>query len=398
MWLANPIALWALAGLLVPIAIHLLSRKEGPVIRIGSLRHLNESATKQFRSIRLNEKLLLVVRLLLLLIIVFMLAQLHTPAGNGIKWLLIEPSLASHALAQHTSDSLTSDGYEVHYLAPGFPTEAVVNHTQHSYQALMNDLGKQPIEKAVVLSASNLLQFGWMASPLPDFVTWITLEPEDNAFVLFQRQIATDSVLLRKGLAQRQELSFESSLQLIKEADQGVPVLSADSLTVAIHAEAATAFQSQLITQALQIIGRQTHTKIITTPYSPTSQTDWVVWLSQQPIPSEVQRSIALRESAGESLLVPVSNHNWHLTKSLTSELAWKENLPVQLAAILLAKRENKLAADARDVRVLPETMQWRTTPVAASVHSGASAHTWLAVLLALVFLTERILAYWKKA
>ena len=59
---AQPIMLWALAGLSIPIAIHLLSRKEGKVIYLGSLRHLRETSTQQFRGIKLNEILLLVLR------------------------------------------------------------------------------------------------------------------------------------------------------------------------------------------------------------------------------------------------------------------------------------------------------------------------------------------------
>ena len=39
----------------VPVAIHLLSRKEGKVIKVGSLRHLRETTTRQFRSLKPNE-------------------------------------------------------------------------------------------------------------------------------------------------------------------------------------------------------------------------------------------------------------------------------------------------------------------------------------------------------
>ena len=65
MQFAQPIFLWALAGLSVPIAIHLLSKKEGKVIRLGSLRHVREKSTQQFKSIRLNEWLLLALRCLI---------------------------------------------------------------------------------------------------------------------------------------------------------------------------------------------------------------------------------------------------------------------------------------------------------------------------------------------
>jgi len=69
----QPILLWALAGLIVPLAIHLLSRKEGQVIRLGSLRHLRETSTQQFRGIKLNEILLLALRSLLVILFVLLI-------------------------------------------------------------------------------------------------------------------------------------------------------------------------------------------------------------------------------------------------------------------------------------------------------------------------------------
>ncbi len=398
MWLANPIGLWALAGLLVPIAIHLLSRKEGPVIRIGSLRHLNESATQQFRSIRLNEKLLLAVRLLLLLLMVLMLAQLHTPFGAAKKWVLVEPSLQTHPLAIRAADSLTQQGYELHALSAGFPTEPGAASGADNYDLLVAELQKQPLEKAVVLSSSRLLQFGWSAAPLPDFVTWITVEPDDKAFVLVQKQIGTDSLLVRTGWATAGELSFESKIVPVGTAADSVALTPIDSIHVSIYAEESMAAQARLIEQALQIVASQTRTTIVTTPYAASTQPDWVVWLSAQPVPLHVKNSIAFRETARQSLLTPASANHWLLTKPLSTELAWKENLPVQLAAIVLPKQQAKQRADAHDARVLNESMQWRSTTALGTVAPGTSAHAWLAALLALLFLAERTLAYWKKA
>ena len=40
---AHPLYLWTLLGLLVPIAIHLWSKKEAKTIKIGSVQLLSES-------------------------------------------------------------------------------------------------------------------------------------------------------------------------------------------------------------------------------------------------------------------------------------------------------------------------------------------------------------------
>ncbi|NBP69377.1 MAG: hypothetical protein EBU52_11590, partial [Cytophagia bacterium] len=46
---SNPAMLWSLLGISIPIAIHLLSRKEGKVIPLGSIRYLEESPSQQFK-------------------------------------------------------------------------------------------------------------------------------------------------------------------------------------------------------------------------------------------------------------------------------------------------------------------------------------------------------------
>src|SRR6187401_594471 len=95
MLFANPIWLWALAGLLIPIGIHLLSRKEGQVIRIGSLRHLQETNTQQFKGIRLNEIVLLILRCTLIILFVLLMSGLSFERVNKseAKWVVIEKGL-----------------------------------------------------------------------------------------------------------------------------------------------------------------------------------------------------------------------------------------------------------------------------------------------------------------
>ena len=94
MELINPIWLWGLSGLLIPIGIHLLSRREGKIIKIGSIRHLEETNSKQFKSIRLNELALLLLRCLIITILVLFLSGFHFQAlEKSGKWLLVESGL-----------------------------------------------------------------------------------------------------------------------------------------------------------------------------------------------------------------------------------------------------------------------------------------------------------------
>src|ERR1044072_3550355 len=113
----NPAALWRFTGLLLPLGIHLLSRKEGKVIRFGSLRHLTESNTTHFRNIRLNEIALLILRCLLLASIVLYVAgiQVHIDGVNTRdRWLVVEAGIEQQPGLNLLKDSLQHNGYEIH--------------------------------------------------------------------------------------------------------------------------------------------------------------------------------------------------------------------------------------------------------------------------------------------
>src|SRR4051812_887055 len=106
MTIANPIFLWALAGLSIPVAIHLLSRKEGKILKLGSLRHVQETSTQQFRGIRLNEISLLLLRCALIAIFGLMLAGVFLTVPNNTKWVLVEKGLQAQPRINTMIDSL----------------------------------------------------------------------------------------------------------------------------------------------------------------------------------------------------------------------------------------------------------------------------------------------------
>lgn len=73
-WL-NPIALWGLTALAIPIIIHLWSKNKTKEIAFGSIRFLKESSTLQSKRIQFSELPLLLLRLLLLILVVMLLAK-----------------------------------------------------------------------------------------------------------------------------------------------------------------------------------------------------------------------------------------------------------------------------------------------------------------------------------
>jgi hypothetical protein len=113
-----PLWLLALAALVIPLALHLWSRRPRQVLRVGTLRHLGDLPQARARSARLSDPLLLLLRLLILATVIVGLAGPRL-GGNGMglpaRLTLVSPEL----LGDPALDSL--DGTTVHLIAAGLP-------------------------------------------------------------------------------------------------------------------------------------------------------------------------------------------------------------------------------------------------------------------------------------
>ena len=90
----NPIWLFAIGGIIIPLIIHLWNVKKGKTLKVGSISLLGESSRQSAKSLKLIDLLLLLLRCLLLIILAIILAK---PLWNSINtektksaWILIE--------------------------------------------------------------------------------------------------------------------------------------------------------------------------------------------------------------------------------------------------------------------------------------------------------------------
>lgn len=126
--LLNPSGAWALLGLALPIAIHLLHRGKRQRVLVGSIRFLKGKETQTFARIKLTEKRLLLLRLFLLSIFVAILCRPHLVqnqhAFSGEGWLLIDPEINVAELAAAEVELLEKAKqakWAISWLSPGFP-------------------------------------------------------------------------------------------------------------------------------------------------------------------------------------------------------------------------------------------------------------------------------------
>jgi hypothetical protein len=79
----NPTILFAAAAAVIPLIIHLFSRRKVKVLEFSSLRHLKAMQRRQVRRLKIRQLLLLIIRTLLILAVVLAFARPTTRRGSA---------------------------------------------------------------------------------------------------------------------------------------------------------------------------------------------------------------------------------------------------------------------------------------------------------------------------
>ena len=342
MQLAQPLFLWALAGLSIPIAIHLLSKKEGKVIRLGSLRHVRETSTQQFKSIRLNEWLLLALRCLILLLWVLLLSGLQFDQTKNQQWLVVEKSVKDHPTAKRWTDSLQAKGFELHWLADGFPKEEPVVISKNYWESIAS-LRQRELEKIVVLSSSGIENFAGMRESIPASIQWITLPASEHRFVAETFQKSNNDYWIRQGTTTSDATEFETihkvslvdSIKTKKNLQQTVLIVADETFQRDVH----------LLKASLEVIQEKLPIQLTiqqqnTINYKST-KSDWLFWLSDKKLTASDSISVVVfYPESGSVILKSIGTKQWALTKRLSLSIMEETNFTLQLASILIPEKD----------------------------------------------------------
>lgn len=408
----NPIWLWGLTGLLIPISIHLLSRKEGKVIKIGSIRHLDETATTRFRSLRLQEYTLLALRCLLItLLVIFFSDPIIVNLDKKEKWLLVENGLEKYPDFKLLIDSLKENGFQLRTLTKGFPilTAVSVQHSDMNYYNLLASLKKTPIQQAIVIAHNRFDNFRGRRIALPTNVQWITKNPVDHTFNLYSYPMVGDSVLIRGGNSTANKTTFQFRHSALGKPDTSdtIKIETPSTLSISIFHDATFAYDAKIIEAALHAIDKFTPgnfsiQKHLSENHHPDSTANWRILLGENFSTQENENTIYFnRSSHGNTKLFvqrPEVKASWMLTKRLNEEVAIQENLTVQLADILFSDSKHEVILKRNDRRAMPEQLLWakmadgQAEPL-ASTDSTKTRKIILAMFL-MMLLAERLISY----
>ena len=197
--LINPLWLFAIGGISIPLIIHLWNIKKGKTLKIGSISLLGESSRQSARSLKLIDLLLLFLRCLLLIVLALILAgplwnsKINTSSTKG--WILMEKQNLNETSNHFKKeiDSLSKLGYEFHFFEPGFQyakLEDALNQNKSEigseqllpYWSLIKLLEDEvPGNTQVFLFTPNLLNRLGTERPLVTHpIHWKTYTPSDS--------------------------------------------------------------------------------------------------------------------------------------------------------------------------------------------------------------------------
>lgn len=121
----QPTLLWGLLGLTIPVLIHLWNGKKGKVIAWAAFPWLDTKESQASRSVKLENWLLLLVRMLLLAILVFLLAGLVWKGlGSSREYKVVHlicPDEQVEAEFRFELEQAAQKGQQVRWLATGLP-------------------------------------------------------------------------------------------------------------------------------------------------------------------------------------------------------------------------------------------------------------------------------------
>ncbi len=427
----NPTYLWALLGLIVPVAIHLWSKKKGKIIKVGSTKLFSETDSKKSKSIQFNEWLLLFLRMFIISLLVIIIAgpRVKKKVDTIPITYIIEPDLLKTERIRTIIDTLEK-GSSLRLLQAGLP-EFQENDLDRNnpkapyYWQLAKEMEALQTDSIVVFTNAFITGIKGKRPQINKKITWITIPQENQTkkrlkatkkengvaslflsgtdqFVTFKKELfssdsdhyqlnsAEDSVFFRlDGKQEKISVTAEKSITVLLKYQ--------DSLSNQVtYIKASLSAISKYLDKSIEIQTLQDIAVIDTERF------DMIVWLSKDSIPDTSAKVLVYKpdELASYSIEPGPTKKVFYLTKALTSENIIDQHFSEQLLSVFDFHKDIEKEVEKYDKRTvaLEELLPIYSNSKASIKNSAIlDISNWLWCLLALLLVTERIIAKQRK-
>ena len=441
MSLLNPTYLWALLGLLIPVAIHLWNKREAHIIKVGSIKNLENLTATQRSAIRFNELWLLMLRMLAIIVLTLILAEprIINDQDTSEVIFIVEPSLLGNERLVKTLDSLKRN--PIRLLKKGFPLYDPQNQQVNSdlqnirknesmhYWQLAQQMQELPSDSIVVFTNALLSGIHGMRPKINKKIKWIIVDSDKNVNRIVEAKIKGQHLRLLHVSGSTEKLKFTTdSLQI--NADKFTMNPAGDSITIPatdkiqkLHVDTLktlnvnivydVAFRSEkryieaainaLSSYLLRPIHINTSQHIDSLP---NAEPDLLVWLKEGSAPDYTSQkvlrydSIDLSKNSNSIVTESLQNpHLFYLTARLNSENSIKENLPEKLLQLFdLHPRLDQIIAPFDNRQIDKKELETKYTPAhnTQNYASVLNLTPWLLALLGLLLIIERTLSKYR--
>ncbi len=431
MFFLNPTYLWALLGLLVPIAIHLWSKKEGKTIKVGSTKLFSETDSKKSSSIQLNEWVLLFLRLLLIGLLVIIIA------GPSVKkkedkipiTYIIEPSLLQDTRIQAIIDTLET-GPSVRLLQTSFPEYQVDEFEGNNievprYWQLAKEMETLQTDSIVVFANAFVSGIKGARPKINKKISWVIIDAEVVTKKVLQATKKENEIALFSVSSSNQHTSFEKELlasdnKLFKfnkandsvffslnEKEEELPLSIESSIEVLLNYEDSLSGQAKYIEASLKAISKYTNRSIEINKAQSIDTLNLdrfglVIWLRTDSIPDTSTKLLVFKpDSLAHDIIKPGPKRNlFYHTRLLTSENIIEEHFSEQLLEIFdfYKRLEKEIEKYDKRTAALEELLPVNgIEEIKTKTSAFFDVSGWLWIFFALLAITERILAKLRK-
>ena len=399
---SNPLYLLGLAGLSIPIAIHLLSRKEGKIMKLGSVRHVVETTTQQFKGIRLNEIILLLLRCAMIIAFSLLLSGLRCTNPGEEKWVIVEKGLSGVQNFDSVLDSLKKDGYSLRLLDEGFPKlgDSSKGSDEINYWQLLDELKQKSFSQAIIFSKNNINHFKGLRSTLPSNVRWISHPLNESNYPLMAVRLSDDSISLVTGHSSLYKTYFTK--KKIGASSSPTSIFAQDTIKIALVSDDDFSYDQRVVKAILKAIEKSFPISIVLTENNPSKKSlgsaDWGIWLSAKPLSGITATNvICVQPQESSELILQTAANKWAITRRLNQEVVLLNNLTTQLATMLLSENKFQDKIIANDRRMVSDSLVWSQSDGSKEIQASLRyqpADKYLITLLLALLLIERIIAY----